>query len=443
MLHRNIYMVLLVLATMVITSCNNDKPTNKKEEQTTGTTSSFQPVELMDRNPDLSYDEYLKLKERYEKHKKAYLADNTKYDDLIKLAEIYVLEARITGEHPYYYSAALQALDEVLKHETKLTADQKFTALFDKATVELSQHNFNKALETGQEALAINFLNSGIYGVLVDANVEIGNYEAAVANCEKMMEIRPDLRSFSRTSYLREIYGEVAGSKEAMLRAIKAGAPYSEYKCWAIVTLGKIYEDHGHLDSALTCYDLATIERPNYPFGIAGKASVQAKKGDLAAAEKTYKRALEMLPEIGFNIDLAELKKQEGKQEEVDKMVEEIELMFTEDIESGHNMNLEYAKFLYTFKGDYKKALELGLEEQKNRPNNIDVNKLLAFVYYGMDDLDNAKKHAEVALKTGKQDAELMCISGLINSDKAAIKRSFEINPYQAHSFVKKAKTMI
>ncbi len=228
-----------------------------------------------------------------------------------------------------------------------------------------------------------------------------------------------------------------------MVRAVKAGAPYSEYKCWALVTLGKLYEDHGSLDSALICYDIAMDERENYPFAIAGKARVQAKKGDRQQAEATYKEALAMLPEIGFNIELAELKLQEGDQATVDKMVAEIETMFKEDIESGHNMNLEFAQFLYTFKGDYKKALELGLEEYKNRPNNIDVNKLLAFVYYGMDDLEKAKKHVDIALRTGKKDADLICISGLINKDKATVQQAFAINPYQGHHFVDKAKAYL
>lgn len=435
----------IIITTLFVSSCGETtgKDANVQTATTAAVVEDFKLTSLLDRDKNLSYEEFVKINAKYEKLKAQYAKDPSDYAALLKLSEIYIYEARVTGEHPYYYTAALQTLDEILRYDGRLTKDQKFTALFYKATVQLSQHNFNEALATGNKALAVNNLNSGIYGVLVDANVEIGNYDQAVQMCEQMMKIRPDLRSYSRTSYLREIYGDLEGSKQAMLMAINAGAPYSEYKCWAIITLGKIYEAEGQLDSAAVCYELSTKERENYPFGIAGKASIEAKKGNYDAAKKTYDEALAILPEIGFNIELASLMQKEGKKAEVDKMIGEIEQMFKEDIESGHNMNLEFATFLYAFKNDYKTALEYGLEELKNRPNNIDVNKLLAYVYYGQGDIETAKKHAETALRTGKKDADLMCINGLINKDAAQIKASFALNPYQDHSFVKEAKAFL
>jgi len=431
-----------IIMTLLASSCGETtgNDATASTAASTAVVDKFKLTSLLDRDKNLSYEEFVKINAKYEKLKAQYAKDPSDYAALLKLSEIYIYEARVTGEHPYYYTAALQTLDEILKYDGRLTKDQKFTALFYKATVQLSQHNFNEALTTGNKALAVNNLNSGIYGVLVDANVEIGNYDQAVQMCEKMMEIRPDLRSYSRTSYLREIYGDLTGSKKAMLMAINAGAPYSEYKCWAIVTLGKIYEAEGALDSAAVCYELSTQERANYPFGIAGKASVEAKKGNYEAAKKTYDEALAILPEIGFNIELASLMQKEGKKAEVDKMIGEIEQMFKEDIESGHNMNLEFATFLYSFKNDYKTALEYGLEELKNRPNNIDVNKLLAYVYYGLGDMENAKKHTETALRTGKKDADLMCINGLLNKDADQIKQSFVLNPYQDHTLVEEGK---
>lgn len=431
-----------IITSLFIGGCGQatgDNPAASTANTTTVSTD-FALTSLLDRDKNLSYEEFVKIKAKYDGLTAQYAKNPSDYAALLKLSEIYIYEARVTGEHPYYYTAALQTLDEILKYDAQLSKDQKFTALFYKATVQLSQHNFNEALATGNKALAVNKLNSGIYGVLVDANVEIGNYDQAVQMCEQMMKIRPDLRSYSRTSYLREIYGDLKGSKEAMLMAINAGAPYSEYKCWAMVTLGKIYEAEGSLDSAAICYELSMKERANYPFGIAGMASIEAKKGNYENSKKTYDEALAILPEIGFTIELAALMQKEGKKAEVDKMIGEIETMFKEDIESGHNMNLEFANFLYSFKNDYKTALEYGLEELKNRPNNIDVNKLLAYVYYGLNDMEKAKKHVEVALRTEKKDADLMCINGLINKDAKEIKAAFVLNPYQDHVLVEEGK---
>lgn len=431
------YLILISFSFLLLNCGNDEKKVEQKE------INKFTLTELLERDKNLSYDEFLKIQQKYNNLKGRYSKDNKDFESLLKLAEIYIYEARVSGEHPYYYQAALKTLNELLSNKAGLSKDQHFTTLFYKATVQLSQHNFNDALATAESALAINDKSAGIYGVLVDAHVEIGNYQKAVEMCDKMVQIRPDLRSYSRTSYLREIHGDLDGSKKAMVMAINAGAPYSEYKCWSIITLGNIFEAEGQLDSAKTCYEMALTERTNYPFGIAGKARIEAKKGNLTEANLLYNEAIAILPEIGFNISLAELKKKEGKDEELTKMVTEIETMFQEDIESGHNMNLEYASFLIKFKEDYNAALELGLKEYESRSKNIDVNKLLAFTYYGLKDNENAKKHLNIALATSKPDADLMCLQGLLNNDKNEIKEALALNPYQDHLFINEAKSAV
>lgn len=429
-----------LFATCILSSCSSPKEEN---EVLAAVKQGFQIPPLLERERDLSYDEFLKIKEKF--NKLSFEAENekTKIESLIKLSEIYIYEARVTGEHPYYYNAALLTLNETLKDTAKMTTDQRFTALFYKSTVQLSQHKFNEALATGKQALALNNTNSGIYGVLVDANVEIGNYEEAVKNCDKMISIRPDLRSYSRISYLREIYGDMKGSVKSMEQAIEAGAPYSEYKCWTIVTMGKMLENHNQLDSAMAYYQFSAKERANYPFGIAGMASIEGKLGNYKKADSLYAIALNAVPEISFIMDQAKLYQKQGKNDEVKRLIPKIESMFQEDIESGHNVNMEYAFFLLDFKKDYKRALDLGLKEYKLRPNNIDVNRLLAFAYYANGDLKNAEKHVETAMKTKKQDADLYCIAGLINNNPKQIKKAFAINPYQDHLFADRAKKMI
>lgn len=432
--------VVLFFTLSLATSCGSPQ---EESEETMAVKQGFQIPQLLEREKDLSYDEFLKIKEKF--NKLSFEAENekTKIESLIKLSEIYIYEARVTGEHPYYYNAALVTLNETLKDTTKMTADQHFTALFYKSTVQLSQHKFNEALVTGEKALALNNTNSGIYGVLVDANVEIGNYTEAVKNCDKMISIRPDLRSYSRISYLREIYGDMKGSIKSMEQAIEAGAPYSEYKCWTIVTMGKMLENHNQLDSAMAYYQFSAKERANYPFGIAGMASIEGKLGNYKKADSLYSIALNAVPEISFIMDQAKLYQKQGKTSEMKRLIPRIESMFQEDIESGHNVNMEFGFFLLDFKNDYKRALDLGLKEYKLRPNNIDVNRLLAFAYYANGDKENASKHAKIAMKTNKQEGDLYCISGLINNDKKQIKKGFSIDPYQDHLFAERAKKMI
>src|SRR6186713_2381991 len=136
----------------------------------------------------------------------------------LSLAEILMQEARISGEHGYYYPAALTVIDEVLEEHPD--ANARYRALLNKGSVLLSLHQFQEAKKIGEEALALNSHSANAYGVVIDANVETGQYEKAVEYADKMVSIRPDLRSYSRVSYLREIYGQVQGAIDAMKLAV-------------------------------------------------------------------------------------------------------------------------------------------------------------------------------------------------------------------------------
>jgi tetratricopeptide (TPR) repeat protein len=157
----------------------------------------------------------------------------------LSLAELFIMEARISGEHGYYYPAALQVINDVLTQELK--DPTMYRALLDKSSVLLSLHQFAEAKEIAEKAMHYNAYSADIYGVLVDANVELGQYDKAIVYADKMVSIRPDLRSYSRVSYLREIHGMVDESIAALKLAVAAGYPGMEQTEWARLTLGHLY----------------------------------------------------------------------------------------------------------------------------------------------------------------------------------------------------------
>ena len=130
--------------------------------------------------------------------------------------------------------------------------------------------------------------------MLVDGNVEMGYYDSAVANSDRMVSIRPDLRSYSRISYLREIYGDYPGAITAMKMAVDAGGPGDESTEWCRVQLGNLYEKTGDLKNAEMHYTIALQERPGYPYALAGL-------GRIAMANKDAKGAIANA-ELGENV---------------------------------------------------------------------------------------------------------------------------------------------
>src|SRR5690606_32277827 len=162
----------------------------------------------------------------------------------IDLASTYILEGRISGNSGYYSNAVLKVLNKVLDGDAS-TPDQRFQALSLKSAVLLNMHQFRDAFEAARQGLAISEYNAGIWGAMVDAQVELGNYAEAVKACDRMLSLRPDLRSYSRASYLRQIHGDNRGAIDAMKMATESGVPGIEATEWARVQLGDLYYNTG------------------------------------------------------------------------------------------------------------------------------------------------------------------------------------------------------
>lgn len=327
----------------------------------------------------------------------------------LRLAQLYMQEARLTGEHGYYYPASLKVIEDALA-EKNMADELKFLALSLKATVLLSLHQFGEAQKIGKEALKLNDHNAYIYGVLVDANVELGNYKEAVKMSDKMVSIRPDLRSYSRISYLREIHGDVQGAIEAMKMAVSAGYPAYEETAWCRLTLGKIYENYGDMENAEMQYLLALEYRPDYPFAMAALADMDMKKGNYEEAEAKLEKACELIPEVGFYEQLVNLYQETGREEQAKQTLEEIFAMLADDEAHGHVMNMEYARIHLDITRDYDKALEYAMKEYKARPDNIDVNKVLAEIFLQQKNYAKAEEHITKALVTNTSDPKFLSV---------------------------------
>ncbi len=332
----------------------------------------------------------------------------------LKLAELFIQEARVTGEHPHYYPAALDMLRPVVAQLETIAQpdprqkDQLFRALSHLASVELSLHEFARAKTTAERAIAINPYNAYIYGCLVDANVELGRYQEAVTMCDKMVSIRPDLRSYARVSYLREIHGDAPGAIEAMDMAVKAGYPGYEQTEWARLQLGELYERYGDAKEAENQFRISLAVRENYPFALAALARQELERGQVKKAEALLDQAVAVVPEVSFYIDLITVYQKTGRAEKAAAMIQQVGEMLAEDMAAGHNMRLEIARFHLDITHDLDKALEAALEEHRARPDNNDVNQLLAAIYLARGERAKAGEYLQKASATGSKNPELL-----------------------------------
>ncbi len=369
---------------------------------------------LLDRNKDLQSGS------EWADRQNIYVASRNKIVDKndpmahYNLAALFVSEARITGEHGHYYPAALEIIEKLLS-DKELDEDLKFSALTLKAGVLLSLHQFDKALEISKEAIEMNDYNAQAHGVLADAYLEMGDYENAVKATDRMMDIRPDLRSYSRASYLRELHGDTQGAIEIMQYAVQAGYPGSEETAWAQLTLGDLYRMYGNTENARATYEDILAHRENYPFATAALAQLKSDEGKLDEATHLLEQAIAVIPEIGFYIQLAEIYKSKNQTEKFAEIMADIDEMFEDDRKSGHNMDLDYANTLLSLTDRDDEAKKYLDNEYNMRPENIEVNMSMAKYYQKIGDIQKAKQHLKVASKTNFQHPDLTNLQADIN----------------------------
>ena len=365
-------------------------------------------------------------------------ADPNDQKSRLLLAEAYMQEGRITGNHPYYDAAAMQLLQEVLKANP-----DNFEALCCQASLSLTQHHFSQGLVLAQRAQEINPSSGYVYGLLTDANVELGHYDEAVKMADKMNQVRPDLTAYARVSYLREIYGDMPGAIQAMDMAVKAGYSGLEQTEWSRVALGHLYEVSGQLDKAAGYYEQALVMRPNYAYALAGLARVAAAKKDYTTAIKDLNLARATVKDYAFTDELVDVYRLNNQPEEAGKMARESVNMLADAAKQandneqlGHYTDRELA-YAYLKTGELDKALEHAKIEYARRPDNIDVNETLAWVYYKRGDYKEAEKYMQVARRTNSQNPVLLCRAGLILTKtgqvaegQALITKALDTAPY-------------
>lgn len=356
----------------------------------------------------------------------------------LKLAQAYIEEARVSGNHAYYDNASLELLDDVLKAQPA-----NFDALCCKSTVLLSQHHFADALTVSQKALPLNPNSAYIYGLMCDSYVELGKYDDAVKMADKMVSVRPDMRSYARISYLREIFGDYPGAIEAAKMAVAAGYPGLEQTEFSRMVLAHLYESTGKLDTAEYEYKVALNERPDYAFAIAGLGKIEKAKGNYKQAITYFEKAQKTIIEYSFTDELTDLYRLNNEEQKAAKSAQDVIDMLSplsnadeSSSAHGHYADKELA-YAYLKISDTDNALKHAMLEYERRPDNIDVCETAAWVNYKKGNYSDANKYINTALKTNSKNPVLLCRAGLIKiksgeavKGKEMIKKALETNPF-------------
>ncbi|HKD14902.1 MAG TPA: tetratricopeptide repeat protein [Candidatus Angelobacter sp.] len=338
--------------------------------------------------------------------------------------------ARETSDVAFYAQA-----EEALKNSFAISPDN-----FDGARIHawllLGKHEFASALE---EATRLNKKMPDdvmVYGFLTDANVELGNYKAAEAAAQRMLDLRPgNLAALTRAAYLRELFGDVDGALELMNMAFQSTPPREvEDGAWILTQMAHLKLSVGKADEAEALLKQALAIFPDYHYAMGNLAKVRIEQRRYDDAVELLKKRYLTAPHAENLFDLAEALKLSGREQEASRAFSEFEKKSLLESDRADNSNHELIFYYADYARQPGKALEVATSEFARRHDVFTLDSY-AWALYVNGQYAAARKQIEAALEAGIRDAKLLRHAGEIalkNGDRAAaehyLRQSAELN---------------
>ena len=319
----------------------------------------------------------------------------------------YEQRARETGDPTFYTKA-----DGVL-HRALALDPNDLIATGGLGSLSLSRHRFLEALALGRKALRISPTTAVTYGIVGDALVELGRYNAGFRAFDTMARIKPGLASYSRVSYGRELLGQTAGAIEAMQMAVDAATSEKEPTAWTHWQLGKLYWSVGRLDEAEHQYRSSLAAFPGYVYALDALAQVEAARGHTSKAIDLERRAVNRVPLPQFAAQLGDLYRSNGEVALARRQYALVGIIQRLLVANGVKTDLESALFDVDHGIRLRHALTLARRAHAARPS-IDGDDVLAWALARNGHCGEALAWSRRALRLGTRDALKLFHRGMI-----------------------------
>lgn len=368
------------------------------------------------------------------------LRKSPKSADYANLGLAYLQKAREVGDPTYYTKA-----EGVFKKALELDP-QNADAMGGMGSLSLSRHQFSQALDWGQKAKQLRPYTPYNYGVIVDALVELGRYDEAAQVAQQLVDLRPDISSYSRISYLRELNGLYDGAVEAMKQAIAARGPAPENLAYVTYQLGQLYYTHNNLPMAEATFQQALNIFPNYFYAQAGMARIKAARGDLDGAIKLYKDVTKRMPLAEFVIELGDIYGAAGRSDEANRQYDLVRGIQNIYRENGVDTDLEMALFNADHNYNLPDTLNQAKAAYQRRPS-VKGADVLAWAFFKTGDYNSAAQYSQQALRLGTQDALAFFHAGMIDAKlgktgeaRAQLEKALNLNPNFSFLYANEAR---
>src|SRR3954469_22148842 len=347
---------------------------------------------------------------------------------LVLLGNSYLQKVRESGDAEYYTRA--QGIFERAR-----SVDPRYSAVYTGlGTLALSRHDFRSGLAYGLEAhrLAPDVVQP--LGVIVDAQVELGRYGDAGRTLQRMVDLKPNLASYARVSYFRELHGDLGDALRAMELAVDAGGGARENVAYVQSLLGDVEFMRGHLAAATEAYRHADFSFPGYAQAEVGLAKVDAARRRFEPAFPRLRAVVDRLPLPSYVIALGETELAAGHRADAQR---DLELVRAEQrLLAANGVNTDTELALYEADhGSPARALVLARRAWANAPS-VRSADALEWALTSAGRAREALPWSRRALRLGSRDPMFLYHAGMTaraagerDSARELLARSLALNP--------------
>lgn len=323
-----------------------------------------------------------------------------------QLAILYIKKARETGDF------GLNSKAETAVQQALAAAPGDAGARKLQASLHLTFHRFGEALELGKQLVKESPSDPFVFGVLTDANAELGNYAAAVESAQKMVDLKPNSVSYARVASLRALHGDHAGAVEAYKLAARTADPSDqEAQAWCLSQLGSELWKSGKYAEANAVFDEALQIFNGYHLALAGKGRVLASLGDLELAVKMLVEAQKRVPNADTIALLGDVYEKLGDTEKAAQQAALVEVVEQKLGQAGDQNRL--ALFWADRDTKLKEALDIAARGYAER-KDIYTADVYAWCLFKNNRPAEAAKIIEKAMRLKTNDARILYHAGMI-----------------------------
>jgi tetratricopeptide (TPR) repeat protein len=310
-------------------------------------------------------------------------------------------------EDPAFYPKARQAFETALD-----LAPNDYSVLSGAAQLELSQHHFRRGLALAEQARRINPATVEIDGMITDAQIELGRYGAAANTLQRYVSRRPELGSYARISYFKELHGDIGGAITAMQLAAAASGDRSADSVFATTLLGKLRADQGDSAAAEATFRRVLTLDPSNPDARLGLAGIEAGNGNTEAALELYRAVQREIAAPDHAILLGEAEQATGHRAAATEAYREARAAFEREESVGTNTTTERAVFEADH-GDPATAVEYGRRAWRLTPS-VRAADAYSWALSAAGEHRAALRFSDLAMRLGSRDPAFLYHAGIV-----------------------------